>query len=358
MTAAYDGKTSGCFEVSGQFFLPSFEQCDEAIFKASYTVGSNIVCGGKVTALFNLTVLGDIQAAELDVKGRLICLGVCEVSGSILVHDDIWVNDMRAATIETHDRIVAQDIDVGTLTADNSILVGKTLAVETIAKSEKTILCGETAFGAGKVAARTIITGEPLDLDDGEESVISPNAYRPGASQPAAAAIPGEPIDLIACGETEYAPKGNFTGYLDFLSAAALDDETRAKFARWKETLREAEALSRGGLNKYTNIAMLLWLAEIAGSAYFKNWDRIGGLLAVFSGHFRDLLQRDRSTAECRLGSYAEWLEALSVLSRCGALMDSAAYDAAFELAVSYIGLKAKFVSERLNEKGWVIHAE
>lgn len=352
----YDDKTKGAIASGRQFILPLFKPCDEATFKASYIVASDIKCDGKITALFDLIVLGDVQAKEIDVKGKFVCLGNCTVSGSVVVQNEIWANDLRASDIESHDRIVAQEIDGDTIVADGSIIVGRILAVEKVAISNKNILCGETAYGAGRVAAKTIITGEPLDLDDGEDAVDSPNTYRPVAETPQAAIsslTSNEPIDPIALGEKEYAPSSDFIGYLDFLAATVYDEESKVKFARWKEVLSEGDAVRKSGINEYANVAIVVWLAEIVWSDYFKSWDMIDDIFDSFESHFKGLIEKNKNAVSCAIDSYGKWLEALSVLSRFGALIDREVYGVAFELVVSNLGLKAKFVSERLSEKGW-----
>lgn len=352
----YDGKTKGIIESGRHFVLPVFEPCDATIFKASYIVASNVKCKGKITALFDLIILGDIEAAELDVKGKFVCLGNCKVSGSIVVQNEIWANDIRAASIEAHDKIVAQNIDGDTIFADGSIVAGNILAVEKLAKSYKNILCGETAYGAGKVAANTIITGEPLDLDDGEDAVESPNSYRPATVQsqlahPAPTLI--EIKNMKEIGITKYAPSGDFIGYLDFLTSAVFDVESKTKFKRWKNVLSEAEAVMQSGIKDYTNIETIIWLLEIAGSSYFDNWTKFDSLLDTFESHMKCLISRDMAAITCSIGSYIEWLNALTVLSRFGNLIDSSVYCIAMELVVSNLGLKSRFVSARLIEKGW-----
>lgn len=354
----YDDKTKGAIAAGRRFILPLFNSCDEATFKASYIVASDIKCGGKITALFDLIVLGTIEASEVDVKGRFVCLGKCDVSGTILVQNEIWANDVRAKSIETNDRIFAQEIDAETITAEGSIVVGKILAVEKIAKSEKTILCGETAYGAGKVAANTIITGEPLDLDDGEEAVISPSIYTPSVThmQYVAYSDTSEPTDLIAYGEKEYAPLGNFRGYLDYLISVTCDDESKDIYSHWRSVLEEAERVCQGGIGAYTNIALLIWLTEITMSSFFKNWDKITDLFDAFEKHFKHLVEGSGDSITCSIENYSDWLEALSILSRLGALIDSNVSHTAFEMVMSNLGLKVKFVSDRLDEKGWKIN--
>jgi len=354
--STYDNKTKGISESNGRFILPVFKPCDEATFKASYIVASNVKCNGKITALFDLTVLGNLEATELDVKGRFICTGKCVVDGAVIVQNDIWAEDIRAESIEAHDRIMAQEIDAGTVNADGSIIAGKILAVEKLAQSAKNILCGETAYGSGKVAANTIITGEPLDLDDGEEAIVSPSIYKPSSVQ-TQSIVPSSkvpnPVDLIKYGETEYAPLGNFRGYLDFLISVAYDDETKEKYARWRVVLEEAERVCQSSIKGYSNIALVIWLTEITTSSYFKNWDKIIDLFDTFEKHFKDLVEEAGDFVTCSIDSYSDWLEALSILSRLGALIEGTVSRKAFELVVSNLGLKAKFVSDRLNEKGW-----
>lgn len=353
----YDDKTKGAMESGRCFILPKFKQCDEATFKASYIVASDVKCDGKITSLFDLIVLGSIEAAELDVKGKFVCLGKCDVKGTILVQNEIWVNDVRAKNIETNDRIVAQEIDGETIIADGSIVVGKILAVEKLAKSGKNILCGETAYGSGKVVANTIITGEPLDLDEGEEAIVSSRTYTPSVAQTQSVADSSskasKSLDLISYGETEYAPLGNFRGYLDFLISVAFDYESKDKYARWRVVLEEAERVCQSGIGGYSNIALVIWLTEITTSSYFQNWDKITDLFDTFEKHFRDLVEDSGDFLTCSIDSYSDWLEALSILSRFGALVEETVSRSAFELVVSNLGLKAKFVSDRLNEKGW-----
>jgi (2Fe-2S) ferredoxin len=357
----YDDKADGIIESGSRFILPKFEPCDEATFKASYIVTSKVECEGKITALFDLVVLGDVKAKELDVKGRFTCLGTCEVGGSIVVQNEIWANDLRAVNIESHDRIVAQEIDGGTIVADGSIVVGKILAVEKLAKSEKNILCGETAYGAGKVAANTIITGEPLDLDDGEDAIVSPNSYQPVAEKTLSTPsgfTSTETVDLIAYGESEFALQNDFIGYLDFLISIIHDDVNTAKFAHWKEVISEAESVRQSGINEYTNVALVIWLAEVALSPYFKNWEKVREHFKAFESHFKCLIERDKNVVGCDIETYSVWLDALATLNRFGASIDMAVYGASFELVVSNLGLKSKFVYERLNDKGWEAYAE
>lgn len=344
----FDDKTDGIIESNGGLILPVFEACSDAIFKASYIVASNIKCSGKITALFNLTVLGDVKAAELEIKGRFICTGKCVIDGALIVQNDIWAEGIRADAIESHDRIVVQEIDADTVKADGDIIVGKILAVTKLAHSGKNILCGETAYGSGKVAAITVITGEPIDLDDGKEAVVDPNSYKPKV---VAGTPPTQAENTIA--NPDFISTGDWSGYLDWLIENTANKSDKQQFKAWKEKLSKVDGLVRNGFIDCRDLTLLIWTVEIACSDYFCKWSQVKALLDAIDKHFSVLAQTDKTSIACVVDSYGELLQALDILNRYGDSMDRPVFEVAFEMLMSYFGLKSKFVMDRLNEKGW-----
>ena len=88
----FDDKTKGIIESENRLIIQRIDVLDDVTFKASYIVSSGLYCKGKITALFDLMVMGDLEADELDVKGRFVCMGNCIVSKSITVQNDIWAD--------------------------------------------------------------------------------------------------------------------------------------------------------------------------------------------------------------------------------------------------------------------------
>ncbi len=349
----YDDKTKGVIESNGRFVLPSFKNCDEATFKASYVIASDMKCTGKITALFDLTVLGNVEAAELDVKGKFICTGKCVISGTLIAQYDIWVDDIRAKAIESRDRIIAQEIDADTVKADGNIVVGKCLAVEKLAHSGNNIICGETAYGAGKVAANTVVTGEPIDLDDGADAVVNPNSYIPSADRAPVLIADNASTSSVT---PDFAASGNWSGYLDWLIENSVVQSAQERFMVWKETLSKVDGLIRTGMTDYRDLTLLIWTVGIASSDYFSDWPQVQELLKMIDRHFASVVTADRASVFCPLESYSELLQALDILNRYGDSMDRTVYGVAFEMLISNFGLKSKFLTERLNEKGWKAH--
>jgi len=357
----YDDKTKGIFTSEGRLILPHCIFDDDLTFKASYIVESNIKCKGKITALFDLIVIGDVEANEIDIKGKFICIGKCKAN-TIIVYDEIWSDEIVAVSIETNSRITAQELKAKTIIAKGSILITQTLDVDSTAESGKAIICGETAFGAGIISAPILFTGEPLDLDNGEDAVITKDALKnqefeeiDNSNDNNISSVVEE--NLIQIGETNFKQENDYCGYLDFSISKAHDDEEREKFERWKATLLEAE-LNCFSINNFNNAVQLIWLSEVASSDYFQNWPKIDEMFIMFDHHFADLIYDNADGIVCTINSYSELLRALNILHRYGDIMSEETYFWIYEQLISNLGLRPEFIYKRLNEKGWEVHAE
>jgi len=352
----YDDRTTDLVASNGLFILQHYIDCDDVTFKASYLVVSGIKCSGKITALFDLIVLGDVEAYEIDVKGRFICMGKC-MARTIIVYDEIWSNKITATTIETSGGITVQELKVKTIIAEGNILIARTLDVDSTAESNKAIICGETAFGAGLISAPTVFTGEPLDLDDGESAVfkkdINENQIFEEHKPPNGSLI-GTAVDenIVHIGEKNFEQKNDYCGYLNYAISKAHDDEEREKFKRWKTILSEVERNCLS-IDDCRNAEQLIWLSEIADSDHFRNWPQIDEMFVSVDQHFTDLVNNSADEIVCTINSYSELLRALSILNLNGDIMSKEIYCWIYEQLISNLGLKPEFVYKRLNEKGW-----
>lgn len=285
----FDDKTEGVVKAGKQLSVQSIKESEDITFKASFIVLSNLYCKGKVTALFDLFVVGDIKASNIDVKGRLICLGDCKVDGAIIVQNDIWAEDIQADSVFCHDRIVAQSIDATTINAEGSIVVGKTLAVEERALSKQSVICGETAFGSGKLIASEIITAEPLDLDDGEEALEKPYKYDPQKLSAFPAAVTND--------VTGFSATNDYKGLLEKLIAVP-NELTKEKYQKYLEVLDYVSDVFPERISTLTDAAVLIWLIEIMNDDYFKNWPTIIQWADAVKKHFTDMAEGNTPTAQ------------------------------------------------------------
>lgn len=279
--AVYDDKTSGIIKAGDRdncFIISNVKSRTEAVFKASYIVASSMRISGKITALFDLIVLGDVEADDIEVKGKFICMGDCTVENSIIVQDKMFAKQVKAKNIEVHDQITAQEIDVDVIKADGNIIVGQTLATEELAFSEQNILCGETAYGAGKISANSIITVEELDMDDGVDAVVNPNII----------IFEGQNVKSGFDFGKKHIDKNDYEAYFSDLWVDC-DDVMQYDIVRWRRALSEVEKIVKGKELECFDLGLLLTLTEINFSSYFKGWDTISQWWNSLFKHFNSI---------------------------------------------------------------------
>lgn len=418
----YDDKTTKVIH-SGKFYIiDSIKHDSEIVFKSSFLVASDLTADGKIVALFDLIVLGNVEAQDIDVKGKLICLGNCNVTNSIVVQDKLFAQGLRAKNIEVHDDVIAQEIDVDSLTVDGNVIVGQTLAVAETAKSNQKIMCGETAYGAGKIFAFQIITGEALDLDEGINAVAGINRMILSHEK--------ETTATNVTSANKFAQRNDYNSYFAELINNDRENLNKATFERWKKTIANVKEIIKQSNFICYDIGVLLSIMEMAQSSYFVNWKEVGQLQQLLLDRFNrivngevvvssnsiildrlDLNQRVKhkqygcgiikaidkkgdypatvrfdngrtinflmkmaekffslernsslSTEELigqlhiSLADYDEWLAYLHVLRVCGNMLSPKLYSISFDLLYAKMGLRAKFISDRLKANGWKDH--
>lgn len=415
--AIYDDKTQGIVKSGNYFFINDIKGRTEAVFKASYIVGTNLYVKGKIEALFDLIVIGNIEAQDIEVKGNLTCLGNCNISNSITVQGKVFGKCISANRIEIHDDIVANEIDADTLNVDGSIIVGQTLAVSKFAKSGQKILCGETAYGAGKLSAYEILTGEKLDMDDGVEAYVDPNKLLAEDSNENQKGIYGR----------KYAIRNDYNSYLNQLEKNEKNYVPQTAITHWKNALNEVYSIIQQPKFKCYDIGLLLMLIELSNSVYFDGWEKIAkwrecfldkfnkiangevmeipkplslhnlvvGQRVIHKSHglgtIKELAKTDNTKALVRFDSgkeivfqmdialrnfsavednqlspeemsrqlfvrpsgYGEWVSYLNTLRIYRDSFSKKLYDISIELLYASIGVKSKFITERLKENGW-----
>ena len=278
----YDDKAKDAIKAESRLIFPNINESDDVTFKASYIISGDLHCAGKISALFDLIVFGDVTAEEIDIKGRFVCMGRCNVSGTIIVQNDIWAEDIQAKSVICQDRIVAQSIDADTVIADGNIIIGKTLAIEEKAKTYQNIICRETAYGAGKVIASSILTAEPLDLDDGEEALGSPFQYVPKSSNSVTTELSKE--------SAKYAKNNDYSGYLSKLMKVP-DEALKVRFGHYLTVLKAVDIAYPASISEFKDAALLIWMIEISNSDSFNGWPKIKEWTELVLSHFKDMAE-------------------------------------------------------------------
>lgn len=104
----YDDKSKGAVSVgntNNSFIINNIEDCGEIVFKASYIIAADLIVSGKIIALFDLIVLGNVKAYNIEVKGKFVCLGNCDVEESIIVNGKIIAQGIKAKNVESTNKL-------------------------------------------------------------------------------------------------------------------------------------------------------------------------------------------------------------------------------------------------------------
>lgn len=421
----FDDKSKGVIASGKALIYYTSIKEDELIFKATYYVVGNIVCRGKLSALFDLIVIGDVFADEADIKGRFVCTGKCQISKTLTVQNDIWADNIEADRIICHENCLAQELDAGDVDVEGNITIGKAFGIERIAQCNQRIICGETIYGAGKVITDMVITGDPIDLDEGEESLLSPNTY--STKKDNKKATTGSA--LKDCIESH---KGS-SDYKVFLKDIVLkcEPDEKEKAKHYLTVLEEATSItsSKTKMKDLHDARILLSILDLENSNWFEGWSSIQTLRDTLLNHFesfakgvfpysdaprhpKDLNIGDcvnhitfgkgkvtlkertasgcmitvsfpahgvkkfiipnsldkftiisngsntsgstESTAiMCKVSGYNDWLECLTIMYHSSKYLSSVLYNAIYDDLMSNLGLKAKYIADRFNEKGW-----
>lgn len=262
----YDDKTIEAKSLDEKNVLIDNISGDNIVFKSSFIIIGNISATGKITALFDLFIFGDLLADDLEVKGRFVCTGNCYINNSVFVQKDVWVDTLIAKTVDCQDRTVVIRMNAEDLCAAGNIVVGTTLVIEKEANCSGLLLCGETLFGSGTVRAKAVMTGDPIDLDDGESAVF---IYQSNNSS----VVPDKNVNTINELINKYQKSNNYNDFLN--EVMKFDDENSKKAATLLFDIEQINMFLSNINDMKPDIRFLLLAAEIKASKWFKEWEEI-----------------------------------------------------------------------------------
>lgn len=275
-----DDKYPDVLVSNGKLLVDEVNVEDDVTFKASFVVTGSISCNGKVTGLFDLIVLGNITAAELDVKGKLVCLGNCLVEQTIVVQNEISAHELKAASITCREQIVADNVTVESIFSDSNIIVSRVLTIEERAETALNILCGDTMFGSGSISANCVVTAEPLDMDDNIEIEAPPCMYKP-TTQPS--------VQVSTTSSVRYALNNDFEGYINELSQASNESQ-QLVLKKYLKTLTESRKAADSHFRGCNDIAILISLLDISTSPLFNGWEIVQSWIRELLDYYSELI--------------------------------------------------------------------
>lgn len=144
--------------------LESFESKDVVIFNESYTVVGELLSAKKISALYDLTVLGDINANEILVNGDLTVIGNITSEKLTCANYLICQGEVESKSIDVGN-IIADSIRCESFNCEGNAVIKNTIDIDDNCKVDNVIFAGEGIVGAGSFSALNAIANEYFEFD-------------------------------------------------------------------------------------------------------------------------------------------------------------------------------------------------
>ena len=141
------------------------------MFNESYTVMGRLLKAPSIYACYNLTVIGDIEADELEVTGNLLVTGNIKARSVSCLKALTCSGDIDAEKI-TGNEIVAENIKCHTLTCTGNVIVRSVIDVQESIVTDKSVMTGEGILGSGKFSAKNAVAAEYFEFDGEVEGKV------------------------------------------------------------------------------------------------------------------------------------------------------------------------------------------
>lgn len=158
----FDGEPNS---FGGKNIISSFESEDSLLFNESYTVVGSALGAKKIHAMYDLTVIGDLNVSECVVNGSLIVLGNINAESLNCANTCFIQGDAIVDRIYVGADFIANSVKSDRFSVDGNAVIRTTIDINSSANIEKTIVACEGIMGAGLFNALNAIANEYFEFD-------------------------------------------------------------------------------------------------------------------------------------------------------------------------------------------------
>ena len=149
--------------VGNKNILDSFNSDDVVIFNESYVIVGEETTAKKISATYDLTIIGDIEVDEIIVNGELTVIGNITANKLTCANTFMCKGHVDSDYIFVGD-IVANSVKCVDFICEGNALIKTTIDIDESSKTEKLMVAGEGIMGAGSFAALTAIANEYFEF--------------------------------------------------------------------------------------------------------------------------------------------------------------------------------------------------
>ncbi len=145
--------------------LEAFESDDVVVFNESYTVIGKKTRARKISATYDLYIIGDLEVEEISVNGHLTVLGSITAKRINCANNLMCQGNINTDSIYVGVDVIANSIRCTEFICDGNAVVKTTIDINESARTEKTLVACEGIIGAGKFSALNAIANEYIEFD-------------------------------------------------------------------------------------------------------------------------------------------------------------------------------------------------
>jgi len=150
--------------IGGVNIAEARESSKGIVFNESYTVIGKCIITPSIFASYDLTVIGDMEVDEIEVRGNLYVMGNIKAINITCNKAIICSGTINAETISGNE-IVANDINCSVITCPGNIVARTTIDINDSLRSESSVITGEGIIGKGHFSAKNAVSAEYFDFD-------------------------------------------------------------------------------------------------------------------------------------------------------------------------------------------------
>lgn len=145
---------------------------DDILFSESYVIAGAKLCAGKIYANYDLVVVGDLEAIEVEINGDLVVNGNIKAE-RVRCQRLTCTGRVHIDSLQCDEDLLAKFVSGNTVQVQGSLLASDTIIIDQKCEVERYVVAGEGISGEGWLSAQSTIVGEYMDFD----GIVESNVY-------------------------------------------------------------------------------------------------------------------------------------------------------------------------------------
>lgn len=155
---------SSSLVISGENIAEAVQVDKKLIYNESYTLIGSKLSSPSIHACYNLTVLGDLEIDEIEVKGKLTVLGNIKAKRINCLKTLICEGNIDAEVLFIGSDLIADNLSCKQLSCSGHVFARTTIDIGQNIRVEGSVMAGEGIVGGGIFESKNAVAGEYFEF--------------------------------------------------------------------------------------------------------------------------------------------------------------------------------------------------